>query len=177
MRAFLLEWQAAVGDSVKPSTGQNYADYIRAYVDPIIGDRRLQDITVPVLNLFYRRLLIEGRVKTDRNSAMFAYWSEHRAERDGLGPTPAQLVTACGVSIHAARAAAPASTGSRPRATAHLAHPTEAVDGRRADSMATTRALRPVRRDVAARRDHGTPRSWSLATRSSPTASPTPGSG
>jgi integrase len=105
VRAFLAEWQAAVGDSVKPSTRQNYADYIRAYVDPIIGDRRLQDVTVPVLNLLYRRLLTEGRAKTDRNSAMFAYWSEHQAERDGLGPAPADLVTACGVSIHAARAA------------------------------------------------------------------------
>ena len=88
VRAFLAEWQAAVGDSMKPSTRQNYADYIRAYVEPIIGDRRLQDITVPVLNLLYRRLLTEGRVKTDRNSAMYAYWSEHRAERDGLGPDP-----------------------------------------------------------------------------------------
>lgn len=55
-RAFPAEWQAPVGDSVKPSTRQNYADYIRAYVDPIIGDRRLQDVTVPVLNLLYRRL-------------------------------------------------------------------------------------------------------------------------
>ena len=105
VRAFLAEWQAAVGESVKPSTRQNYADYIRAYVDPIIGDRRLQDVTVPVLNLLYRRLLTEGRVKADRNSAMFAYWSEHQAERDGLGPTPAELVSACGVSIYAARAA------------------------------------------------------------------------
>ena len=105
VRAFLVEWQAAVGDSVKPSTRQNYADYIRAYVDPIIGDRRLQDVTVPVLNLLYRRLLTEGRVKTDRNSAMFAYWSTHQTERNGLGPTPADLVGACGVSIHAARAA------------------------------------------------------------------------
>ena len=98
-------WQAAIGDSIKPSTRQNYADYIRAYVDPIIGDRRLEDVTVPVLNLLYRRLLTEGRVKTDRNSTMFGYWSEHQAERDGLGPTPAELVAACGVSIYAARAA------------------------------------------------------------------------
>jgi hypothetical protein len=38
VRSFLAEWLAAVGDSVKPSTRQNYADYVRAYVDPIIGD-------------------------------------------------------------------------------------------------------------------------------------------
>ena len=58
-----------------------------------------------MLNLLYRRLLTDGRVKTDRNSAMHAYWTEHQAERGGLGPTPAALVAACGVSIYAARAA------------------------------------------------------------------------
>ena len=94
VRAFLAEWLAAVGDSVKPSTRQNYADYIRAYVDPIIGDRRLQDITVPVLNLLYRRLLTEGRVKVDRNSAMYAYWSEHRDRTRRAGPDPAEIVAA-----------------------------------------------------------------------------------
>jgi hypothetical protein len=36
---------------------------------------------------------------------MFAYWSEHQAERDGLGPAPADLVKTCGVRIYAARAA------------------------------------------------------------------------
>jgi len=106
VRAFMAEWLDAVGDSLKPSTRQNYLDYTRAYVDPLIGDRRLQDITVPVLNLLYRRLLTEGRVKVDRNAAMYAYWSQHREQRDGLGPTPVEIVAACGVTIHAARAAA-----------------------------------------------------------------------
>lgn len=105
VRAFMAEWLDAVGESVKPSTRQNYADYIRAYVDPIIGDRRLQDVTVPVLNLLYRHLLTEGRVKVDQNTAMFAYWTEHQHKRDGLGPAPAEIVAACGVTIHAARAA------------------------------------------------------------------------
>jgi hypothetical protein len=105
VRALMAEWLDAVGESVKPSTRQNYADYIRAYVDPLIGDRRLQDITVPVLNLLYRRLLSEGRVKVDRNATMYAYWSEHREKNDGLGPAPAEIVAACGVTIHAARAA------------------------------------------------------------------------
>jgi integrase len=105
VRAFMAEWLDAVGDSLKPSTRQNYADYIRAYVDPVIGDRRLQDVNVPVLNLLYRHLLSEGRVKTDRNSAMYAYWSERRDVREGLGPAPAEIAKACNVSIHAARAA------------------------------------------------------------------------
>lgn len=105
VRVFLAEWLDAVGDSLKPSTRQNYADYIRAYVDPIIGDRRLQDVTVPVLNLLYRHLLTEGRVKVDTNAAMFAYWTMHQSRHEGRGPTPTEIVAACGVSIHAARAA------------------------------------------------------------------------
>jgi hypothetical protein len=44
VRVFFAEWLDAVGDSLKPSTRQNYADYFRAYVEPIIGDRRLQDV-------------------------------------------------------------------------------------------------------------------------------------
>ncbi len=105
VRAFLTEWLDAVSDSLKPSTRQNYADYIRAYVEPLIGDRRLQDITVPVLNMLYRRLLTEGRVKIDRNAVMYAYWNEHRDRRRGQGPTPMEIVAATGVTIHAARAA------------------------------------------------------------------------
>jgi integrase len=94
VRAFMAEWRDAVGDSLKPSTRQNYLDYTRAYVDPIIGDRRLQDITVPVLNLLYRRLLTEGRVKVDRNAAMYTYWAENQHEREGLGPSPTKIVAA-----------------------------------------------------------------------------------
>ncbi len=106
VRVFMAEWLDVVSDSLKPSTRQNYADYVHAYVEPIIGDRQLQDVTVPVLNLLYRHLLTQGRVKTDRNSAMYVYWNEQRNLRDGTGPTPGEIVTACGVSIHAARAAA-----------------------------------------------------------------------
>ncbi|SDG02226.1 site-specific integrase [Pseudonocardia oroxyli] len=105
VRSFMADWLASVEESIKPTTRQNYADYIRAYVDPIIGDRRLQDVTVPVLNLLYQRLLAEGRVKVDKNTAMYLYWSERRDQREGLGPAPADLVEACGVTIHAARAA------------------------------------------------------------------------
>lgn len=105
VRVFMAEWLDAVSDSLKPSTRQNYADYIRAYVDPIVGDRRLQDASVPVLNLLYRHLLTEGWVKTDRNTVMYVYWSDRQEVRDGLGPTPVEIVAACGVSIHAARAA------------------------------------------------------------------------
>lgn len=103
---FFDEWLGIVKDSVKPSTHQNYVDYTEAYIKPMIGGRALQDITVPVLNLLYRRLLASGRSKPDNNAKMYAYWSAHRKDRDGRGPLPAGIAKACGTSIYAARAAA-----------------------------------------------------------------------
>ena len=35
---------------MKPSTYTNYTDYRDAYVLPHIGNRKLQDVTVPMLN-------------------------------------------------------------------------------------------------------------------------------
>lgn len=40
-------------------------------------------------------------MKTDRNSAMYEYWSQRRGVREGLGPAPAEIAAACAVSIHA----------------------------------------------------------------------------
>lgn len=102
---FLREWIAAVEDALKPSTAQNYRDYTSAYVDPTVGHRKLQELSVPVLNAFYHHLLSEGRRKQDHNGRMYEYWARHSSERGGLGPTPADLVKHCGVTIHAARAA------------------------------------------------------------------------
>jgi integrase len=104
-REFLAEWLATVQDSLKPSTYQNYADYIEAYVVPTIGRRRLRDITVPVLNAFYRHLLQSGRRKPDNNTPMHEYWLARRDERNGLGPSPREIAAACKTTIHAARAA------------------------------------------------------------------------
>lgn len=70
---FLDEWLTVMKDSVKPSTYQNYVDYTEAYVKLAFGNRRLQDITVPVLNMLYRRLLASGRSKPDNNTKMYAY--------------------------------------------------------------------------------------------------------
>jgi integrase len=102
---FLDEWLSVVKVSVKPSTYQNYVDYIEAYVKPAVGKRRLQDITVPVLNMLYRQLLASGRSKPDNNTKMYAYWSAKQHQRNGHGPTPAEIAKACGTSIHAARSA------------------------------------------------------------------------
>jgi len=93
-------------DSVKPSTYQNYVDYTGAYVKPAIGNRRLQDITVPVLNMLYRRLLVSGRSKPNNNTKMYAYWKARQHQRDGYGPKPTDMAKACGTTIYAAQAAA-----------------------------------------------------------------------
>ena len=103
---FLDEWLAVVKDSVKPSTYQNYVDYTEAYVKPAIGERHLQDIKVPVLNMLYRRLLISGRSKPDNNAKMYAYWIARQHQRNGYGPKPTDVAKACGTTIYAAEAAA-----------------------------------------------------------------------
>lgn len=102
---FMTEWLDAIESSLKPSTRQNYADYISAYVEPAIGGRRIQDITVPVLNMLYRHLLTAGRCKADKNTLMYSYWSARRSDREGLGPNPSEIAKECGVTIYAARAA------------------------------------------------------------------------
>ena len=103
---FLTEWLDAIEQSVKPTTHANYVDNVNAYIVPAIGHRKLQDITVPVLNAFYRRLLESGRRKPDNNIVMYEYWNARRHYRDGRGPTPTQISKACGTSIYAARTAA-----------------------------------------------------------------------
>jgi integrase len=103
---FLTEWLDSIEQAVKPTTYANYVDNVNAYIVPVIGHRRLQDITVPVLNAFYRRLLESGRCKPDNNIVMYEYWNVRRHYRHGRGPTPTQISKACGTSIYAARDAA-----------------------------------------------------------------------
>lgn len=105
VKAFMAEWLVTVEQEVKPSTFANYTDNTRSYVNPIIGERKLQDITVPVLNEFYRHLLKSGRRKPDKNSAMYEYWKARKEMRGGLGPGPTEISKACGTTYAAARAA------------------------------------------------------------------------
>jgi integrase len=100
---FLAEWMAAIQDSIKPSTYAYYGDYQEAYVLPIIGKKKLQDVDVPTLNALYRHLLSAGRCKPDSNTLMYEYWE--RRVREGADPKPKELADRCKVSIHAARRA------------------------------------------------------------------------
>jgi hypothetical protein len=100
---FLVQWLEAIQEAVKPTTFANYRDYINAYVLPHIGKRRLQDLDVPTINALYRRLREQGRIKSNTNATMYAFWKrETEASRT---VSPRQMVVATGASIHAARAA------------------------------------------------------------------------
>ena len=100
---FLAEWFAAVEASLDVTTWQNWKDYAHTYVVPRIGQQRLQRVDEPQLLKLYAALLANGRVKRDRNSEMFAYWSAHVA--NGENPKPLEVSQACGTTIHAARGA------------------------------------------------------------------------
>lgn len=102
---FLTEWLAAIRHSVKKSTYANYRTNYDAYVKPMIGHRRLQDISVPALNTFYVHLLESGRIKVDNNTKMYEFWKAHLHRHNGKGPTPTEISAACGTTIHAAKAA------------------------------------------------------------------------
>jgi hypothetical protein len=84
--------------SIKPSTYANYRTNFEAYISPVIGHRKLQDIDVRVLNRFYIHLLESGRAKADNNTKMYEYWKANLHLKDGKGPTPTQISTACGTS-------------------------------------------------------------------------------
>jgi integrase len=100
---FLTEWLTAIEPALDATTWRSWHDYARAYVIPHIGAERLQRIDEPALLKLYAKLLAEGRVKRDNNTAMYVYWST-RTDRDDE-PTPRQVSEACNTSIHAARTA------------------------------------------------------------------------
>jgi hypothetical protein len=54
--------------SVKPTRLANCSTYAHAYVIPVIGHRKLQDIDTATVNALYRHLLTAGRTRRDTNS-------------------------------------------------------------------------------------------------------------
>jgi integrase len=100
---YFFEWLSAVEPTMDATTWQNWKDYARTYVIPHIGAERLQRLNEPQLLQLYGKLLSEGRVKRDQNSAMYAYWSDQTAK--GENPTSREISAACNTTIHAARAA------------------------------------------------------------------------
>ena len=75
---FLNHWHAAVQASLRPTTWVHYRDYMNAYVIPVIGDTRLQDLTPVRLNLLYGHLLTKGRVRRPGGLAPKTVQNVHR---------------------------------------------------------------------------------------------------
>ena len=111
LREVAAEWLASIEHSVKPSTYANYVDYLDAYVLPVLGDHKLQDVSVTTLNAFYRHLLENGRTKPNTNAAMYRYWKART--NAGKSVTPRELATATNTTIHATRAAIRRYQGGR----------------------------------------------------------------
>jgi len=97
------QWLPAVRRTTAASTWASWRHYTNSYVVPAIGQTRLQDLTAERLIALYEHLLTAGRVKRDTDSEMFAYWTARR--KNGTDPKPREMMQACGVTIHAARAA------------------------------------------------------------------------
>jgi len=104
VRDFLTEWLSARQLGLKPSTWQSYRDYAQFYVEPILGDTKLSELTAQRLNLLYLHLLENGRCQADRNALMYGYWKSAVAS-GGDEPTARTLAEVGGVTYDAARKA------------------------------------------------------------------------
>jgi integrase len=106
LSAFLTEeWLPAIKDSTAATTWGNWSVYTASYVVPTIGTVKLQELTAPRLQAFYRRLLTTGRIKVDLASKMYAAWQHAKQEIPDKEPTARQVATMAGASVHTARAA------------------------------------------------------------------------
>jgi integrase len=118
VQQFFDEWLAATRISLKPTTHSNYSSYAKYYVFPIIGSRKLQDVTTETINRLYTHLLEKGRRGGDTNTVMYELWRSRATE--GVEPTPRELAAAANVSYSAgvrARQRFQAGRVPRPRPT------------------------------------------------------------
>ncbi|TQM11130.1 site-specific integrase [Pseudonocardia kunmingensis] len=99
VQQFLDEWLAASKISVKPTTHSNYSSYAKYYVIPIIGGRKLQDVSTETINRLYTHLLENGRTGSDTNVTMYELWRAGVAA--GREPTPRELASAAGITYSA----------------------------------------------------------------------------
>lgn len=60
LNTLLDEWLGLVGDSLSPKTLLEYNGFANRYIRPTLGDRKLGDITTPLLDRFYADLKRSG---------------------------------------------------------------------------------------------------------------------
>lgn len=105
LSAYLVdEWLPAIKSSTASTTWGNWKVLATSYVIPVLGNVTLQTLTAPQVQLFYDRMLTNGRVKAYLSSAMYAVW---KTGVDGKKePTARQIASATGAKLSTARAAA-----------------------------------------------------------------------
>jgi hypothetical protein len=96
---FFDEWLAAMKMSIKPTTHSNYRSYADYYVIPIIGDRKLQDLTTETITRLYTHLLEKGRRRGNSNQLMYDHW--RRSVATGQEASPRDLANAGKVTYSA----------------------------------------------------------------------------
>ena len=97
---FLDQWLTTISISVKPTTHSNYRNYADYYVIPIIGDRKLQDLTTDTITSLYTHLLHRGRRRGNSNQLIRQHWKRATGRQET--PSARELATIGGVSYSAA---------------------------------------------------------------------------
>lgn len=114
VRQFLDEWLSTVRVSVKQTTYSNYRNYADYYVLPVIGERKLQEVTAATISRLYAHLLEKGRRRGDSNQLMYERW--RKAVEAGEKPRIVDLAAVGGVTYGSAvRAAQRYRAGRIPR--------------------------------------------------------------
>ncbi|SFJ54744.1 Site-specific recombinase XerD [Amycolatopsis sacchari] len=98
---FFEEWFPKMRTSIgSPTTANNYETLARAYVIPVIGKKRLQDIDAITVASLYEHLLNSGRRRRDTNGEMFRIWQEVTGRGDEISAR--ELARQVGVTHDAA---------------------------------------------------------------------------
>jgi integrase len=114
---FFEEWLPRNRGNVDVTTADNYETLARAYVIPVIGKRRLQEVDTLMIASLYQHLLENGRKKVDTQFPMFEIWRE--VTKRGEKISPRELAAKVGVSYSgAAKAIKRFQGGQVPKPTA-----------------------------------------------------------
>lgn len=101
VRQFFEEWFPNMRNSVgSATTASNYETLARAYVIPVIGNKRLQDLDAVTVAALYEHLLSSGRRKRDTNFDMYEIWREVTTRGDTISAR--ELAEKVGVTHDAA---------------------------------------------------------------------------
>lgn len=79
-------WLPAVRGSLRPTTYSSYEVHVRCYLVPAFGDRKLQELTPPMINTLYAELITgwRGRRALGPATVRRVHATLHRALRDAV---------------------------------------------------------------------------------------------